>query len=163
MTRPAANSRAVANPAAALRTIRCCYGALQLARPGLVASRLLVDPLDERARRIARLLGVRQLTQALVSGTNPSYPVLALGVEVDVAHAASMLALALADRRRRRVALTDALLAGSFALAGAAVAYMTPRPLALPAAASGLGRMREKWADRLARLSVPGYPPRSPR
>jgi len=108
--------------AAALELIRGGYGALQLALPGLVADRLLAHRFDPRGRRVARVLGARQLVQALGSGRRPSYPVLAVGVEVDLLHAASMLGLGLVDRRRRRVALADAVIAGSFALAGTAAA-----------------------------------------
>ncbi len=107
---------------AALELIRGGYGALQLALPGLVADRLLAHRFDPRGRRVARVLGARQLVQALGSGRRPSYPVLAVGVEVDLLHAASMLGLGLVDRRRRRVALADAVIAGSFALAGIAAA-----------------------------------------
>ncbi len=148
----------------ALEAVRGGYGVLQLARPGLIADRLLADALDRRGRGVARVLGARQLVQALASGRAPGYPVLALGVEVDLLHAASMLAVALADRRRRRSALTDALLAGSFAFGGALAARAVARQHPVPEAPSGLDRLREQWADGLARVFVPGYPPaRRPR
>ena len=94
------------------------YGALQLASPTLVSRSLLRGRLDTRGQGAARVLGARQLTQALASGPVPNYPVVALGVEVDLLHAASMLALAVTGRRRW-AAFTDALIAGAFAAAGA--------------------------------------------
>jgi len=142
---------------AALELIRGGYGALQLALPGLVADRLLAHRFDPRGRRVARVLGARQLVQALGSGRRPSYPVLAVGVEVDLLHAASMLGLGLVDRRRRRVALGDAVIAGSFALAGIAAAR-GGRRVPLPPG-SDLDRLRDRWADWVARIVVPGYPP----
>lgn len=142
-----------------LEAVRGGYGAVQLARPRLVADRLLAAPLDRRGRGVARVLGARQVVQALASGRSPSYPVLALGVEVDLLHAASMLAVALADRRRRRPALTDALIAGSFAFGGALAARAVGRRPSVPEAPTGLDRLREQWADRLAQALVPGYPP----
>lgn len=143
--------------AAALELIRGGYGALQLALPGLVADRLLAHRFDPRGRRVARVLGARQLVQALGSGRRPSYPVLAVGVEVDLLHAASMLGLGLVDRRRRRVALADAVIAGSFALAGTAAAR-GGRRVPLPPR-SDLDRLRDRLADWVARIVVPGYPP----
>ncbi len=149
----------IGGPAAALEALRAGYGALQLGRPGLIARRLLACPLDQRGRVVARVLGVRQLGQALASGLRPSYPVLALGVEVDLLHAASMLALGIADRRRRRAALTDALIASSFALGGLLAAHAAPRPHTQPDAAGALDRLRDRCADHLARALVPGYLP----
>jgi len=140
---------------AALELIRGGYGALQLALPGLVADRLLAHRFDPRGRRVARVLGARQLVQALGFG-RPSYPVLAVGVEVDLLHAASMLGLGLVDRRRRRVALADAVIAGSFALAGIAAAR-GGRRVPLPPR-SDLNRP----AGQVGRLGRPDRRPRLP-
>lgn len=102
----------------ALQLLRATYGGVQLARPALLADRLLGVPPDRRTRWVARLLGARQLGQAALSGLRPSPRALAIGAAVDLAHAVSMLALGAVDRRRRRAAATDALVAGGFALAG---------------------------------------------
>lgn len=156
-------SRAPGRPLirAALYVIRGGYGALQLTNPTVVSGRLLHAPLDSRGQGVARVLGARQLAQALASGPAPSYPVLAVGVEVDLLHAASMLALTLV-RRRRRAASTDALIAGAFALAGALAAreaaYDPPRQ-----PGNAVEELRQKWADRVATACVPGYPARSAR
>lgn len=109
-----------------LYVIRGAYGALQLTSPTWVSGTLLHARLDARGRGVARVLGARQLTQAVLSGPVPGYPVLAAGAAIDLIHAASMLALA-ADGRRRRAALTDALIAGGFAAAGAAAARQAKR------------------------------------
>lgn len=147
--------RAGWSPATLLGAVRGGYGALQLMAPALVSERLLGRPLDTRGRAIARILGARQLAQAAASGREPGYPVLALGVEVDLLHALSMLGLA-ASPRRRRAALTDTLIAASFATAGAlaARAVSAERP---PGPGGTLGQLRQSWADRLASALVPGY------
>lgn len=147
-----------------LEPVRGGYGALQFAAPALIADQLLSRPLDARARAVAQVLGARQLVQALASGGSPSYPVLALGVEVDLLHAGSMIALGLAVRRRRQTAFLDALIAGSFAVAGAFAARSgtTDRPAAPSSPLARLATLRESWADRLAGALVPGYRTRSP-
>lgn len=149
-----------AGPATLLEPVRGGYGALQLLAPSLLANRLQ-QRLDPRARTVARLLGARQLVQALASGGAPSYPVLALGVEVDALHAASMLALAVVDRRRRQVAFADALLAGSFALAGALAARASSQDQRPDRSRSRLDALRDRCTDRLAAVLVPGYRARS--
>jgi hypothetical protein len=143
---------------AALAVIRGGYGVLQLASPTLVSGRLAHARLDARGQAVARPLGARQLAQALASGPVPGYPVLALGVEVDLLHAASMLALAF-DGRRRRAALADALIAGGFALAGALAARKAAQEPP-PQPGSAVQELRQKWADRIATACVPGYPTR---
>ena len=79
---------------------------------------------DARARRVARVLGVRHLVQAALTAaaeqTDPGSPVaLGGGAVVDLLHAASMLALGAADGRVRRTALADAALETALAAAGA--------------------------------------------
>lgn len=143
----------------ALYVVRGGYGALQLTSPTLVSGRLLRARLDPRGQGVARVLGARQLAQALASGPVPSYPVLAVGVEVDLLHAVSMLALALVGRRRR-AAFTDALIAGLFTLAGALAAREAAHePPRQPG--NAVQQLRRKWADRVATACVPGYPARS--
>lgn len=68
---------------------------------------------------IVRVLGIRTLLQGVVEGSSPRSNVLRVGVFVDVAHAASMLAAALVWPRYRRAALASAGSAGASALAGA--------------------------------------------
>lgn len=84
---------------------------------------------------------------------------LAVGVEIDLLHAASMLALAL-DGRRRRPALADALIAAGFALAGALAAREAAHDPP-PQRGNAGQELRQKWADRVAAACVPGYKARS--
>jgi hypothetical protein len=61
---------------------------------------------------VARLLGARHLLQALMtSAAASSGESLGIGAAIDLAHAASMAGLAMADRRVRRLTLPDALIA----------------------------------------------------
>jgi hypothetical protein len=69
---------------------------------------------DQAAERVARVLGVRQLLQAAFIDQRRA----AIGSGVDVAHAATMVFLAVADRRRRRLAMGSAILASVFAVVG---------------------------------------------
>jgi hypothetical protein len=71
---------------------------------------------------VVRILGARQLIQALVTRLRPTATVLTLGAWVDGTHAASMVALAWGHPRWRRAALTDAVTAAALAAAGAAAA-----------------------------------------
>lgn len=104
--------------------------------------------LDTRSVNVTRVLGARQLAQAVLSGVRPSPEVLATGVWVDTAHSATAVALALTDRRRARAGLIDATVAGVWAGIGA-------RDLSnAEPTAPGHDRVR----DRLARLVLPRLP-----
>ena len=63
---------------------------------------------DHRAVLVARILGARHLTQAVLSGVDPSPEVLATGVWTDTAHAVTALGMALADRRRAAAGVLNA-------------------------------------------------------
>ncbi|UZJ26005.1 hypothetical protein RHODO2019_06120 [Rhodococcus antarcticus] len=102
-----------------LQVVRAGWGLLQLAAPGLVADRILRKPLDHRAEVVARVLAARQVLQAGLLMRSPTPAVLGVGAGVDGLHAASMLALAAVDTRRRPAALLDAAIAAAFAVAGA--------------------------------------------
>jgi hypothetical protein len=90
--------------------LRGAYGLALCAAPGTLIRLAGGPPATPRDRAVARVLGVRQLAQAVVSAAALSpggapggrAVVLTLGAEVDALHAASMLALALADPPRRR-------------------------------------------------------------
>jgi hypothetical protein len=142
----------------ALSVVRAGYGAVQLAVPGLLAGRLLGQPPDPRARMVARVLGARQLAQAGLSGPAPTAAALALGVEVDALHAASMIGLAVLSRRWRPAALASAAVAAGFATAGVLATRRAWRQPAERAAGGGVARLGDRCADGLARHLVPGYP-----
>lgn len=101
--------------------LRAGYGILLLVAPGPVIRVYTGHRADQLTRAIARVLGSRHLVQGLCTAGTPNALVLALGVEVDLAHVASMLGLAVLDRQRRRAGLVDAVAAGCFAIAGTVV------------------------------------------
>lgn len=98
--------------------VRAGWGLLQLVNPSLVADRVLRVRLDHRAEVVARVLAARQVLQAGLLLAAPTPTTLGLGAGVDGLHAASMLALAAVDGRRRPPALLDAAIAAAFALSG---------------------------------------------
>jgi len=149
-SRPA---RPAPRAAARLSRVRAGLGTAHLLFPALAGRLLAGQPFDDTARVLVRVLGARQLTQALATGGQPTAAVLALGAVVDAAHAASMLTLGLVTCRWRRAALLDALIAAGFAIAGATAA----RAGGLPAAPTGLRARRDRTAERLACRLVPGY------
>lgn len=151
MSRPAVSSAPA--PAARPRRYeelwRAGWGAALLLAPRPILTRVHHVHVDATAIAVARILGARQLAQALLSGVRPSPEVLAMGVWVDGAHAASAVALAAADPGRARAALTDAAVAGVWAAAGA-------RDLRRGTAGPpGHDRHRDRLARRVLRL-VPG-------
>jgi hypothetical protein len=77
-------------------------------------------PASSQARAVPRLLGARHLAQAALTAGAPSAAALALGAQVDLAHSASMLVLAVADRPLRRAGLADGMVAAIFAAASTA-------------------------------------------
>lgn len=77
--------------------------------------------------RIVRVLGARQVAQAVLTLVRPTSAVLALGAAVDASHAASMVALAGASPRFRRPALASATVAGVAVGVGAALARRPSR------------------------------------
>jgi hypothetical protein len=100
--------------------VRGGYGAVLLCAPGTAIRLCSGQPASPRARAVTRVLGARHLIQAAVTATAPSAFVRTIGAQVDLAHAASMLALAAADRPLRRAGLADGLTAAVFAAVGAA-------------------------------------------
>jgi hypothetical protein len=101
-----------------LQLARAGYGVALVMAPGLVTYLATGRFPGRRGRRVAQLLGARHLVQAAVTAFVPSPDVFALGAEADALHAASMVALAAADRSARHAALTDALAETAFAATG---------------------------------------------
>ncbi|HEY3895513.1 MAG TPA: hypothetical protein VGL88_09115 [Pseudonocardiaceae bacterium] len=102
------------------------------------------------------MLGARHLTQAILTKDAPGALVLPLGVELDLAHAASMLGLALLDRRRRRAGLLDATAAGVFTIAGAILAARAPAtPPPVESALGRLGALPHSAARWTAQRTLP--------
>ena len=139
-----------------LTLARAAYGILLAAAPGLVVRAYGGQP-GRADRTVARILGWRQLIQAAACAGAPGAQVLLLGAEADAAHALSAVALAAADRPRRRAGLTEALLASSLAVAGMAAARRAgpAGPAGGPGAQARLSRWRQCAAARVAAYAVP--------
>jgi hypothetical protein len=98
---------------------RACYGAALLCAPGLVLGLATGQAPSPRARAVARILGARHLAQAVLTFWRPRPAVFLTGAGIDACHAASMLALAVADPRMRRAGIADAATAAAFTATGA--------------------------------------------
>lgn len=99
--------------------VRACYGTVLLCVPGPALGLSTGQPPSPRARAVARILGARHLAQAVLTLWRPSPAVFLAGAGVDACHAASMLALAAADRGLRHAGLADACAATAFTATGA--------------------------------------------
>lgn len=99
--------------------VRGAYGLVLLLAPGWVVRHVAGRSPGAVSMTVVRVLGARDVSQALLGSVAPSADVLALGAEVDGMHALSMLVLAGLAPRWRRAALVSAAVAGSFAVAGA--------------------------------------------
>ena len=113
-----------------LQKVRATYGAALVLMPGPVIWLATGQLPSRRACRVAQVLGIRHLIQAVLTAAAPEPAVLAIGGQVDAVHAASMLLLAAVSRAGRRAALTDALTeaalaAGGFAASGGCRSSMT--------------------------------------
>jgi hypothetical protein len=95
-----------------IEILRAIWGAALLVDPVRALDATDSAPVDTASRAVARILGARQLVQAILSGLRPSPEVLAMGVWVDTVHALTAAALALSVRRRARAGYTDAAIAG---------------------------------------------------
>lgn len=98
---------------------RACYGAALLCAPGLALGLATGQAPGQRARMVARILGARHLAQAVLTLWRPRPAVFLAGAGIDACHAASMLALAVADPRMRRAGIADAAIAAAFTATGA--------------------------------------------
>ncbi|MGH3783956.1 MAG: hypothetical protein ACRDRO_25905 [Pseudonocardiaceae bacterium] len=136
--------------------LRTGYGALLVLAPDSLIRLYTGHRPDRPTRIVARVLGARQVVQGLLCAGTPGPAVLVLGVEADLAHAASMVGLAALDRSRRRAGLVDALCAGSFAVAGLVLACRRfPRSGTPLGVTAQLAARREAAALVLARWALP--------
>ena len=118
MAPPVSNFRPRHKAARILARTHLVQAALLLTQP-LDVLRLMVGGRDVPPLWIVRLLGVRTLAQSAAEVTRPRRDVLVIGVGLDVAHAASMLAAAKVWPRYRRAALISAASATASAVVGA--------------------------------------------
>jgi hypothetical protein len=93
---------------------RLLLGTAALLQPRRVASWWGADPGDELAVGVARVLGVRHLTQALLLRVRPGRNADRVSASVDALHAASMVVLAAGSPSYRRPAATSACVALAF-------------------------------------------------
>lgn len=101
----------------ALPLIRFAYGATLLAAPGALIKLTCAHPADQRARRVARVLGARHCLQAFVVGSARARIVHELAAAVDFLHALSMEGMAVFDHKNRRAEMLDGCVATAFASA----------------------------------------------
>ena len=94
--------------AATLCAARAAYGLALLAAPRQALGGRRLGAAEPGASALARVLGVRQLSEAVLLARHPARRVLLAGAAVDGAHAASMLALCALSPRRRRLAAASA-------------------------------------------------------
>jgi hypothetical protein len=131
-----------------IEILRGVWGVALLVCPDRVLAIAHGLRVDAKSRIIARILGARHLIQSTLSGFRPSPEVLAMGVWVDTVHALTALGLAVVDRDRARAGLTDAAVAGLWALAGNHdLARAGPTPAA-----------RQRVRERLALLVLSRVP-----
>ncbi len=98
-----------------IELMRAAWGVVLLAAPSAVLHLVRAARVDRKAVVIARILGARQLFQALMSGIGPSPEMLAAGVWVDTVHSITAFGLAVIDRRRVRVGVADGIVAALWA------------------------------------------------
>ena len=103
--------------------VRLLWGSALLLAPGALLREWSDALVDRRARVFARVLGARQIAQALALSRRGGRGWLAAGAAVDATHAATMVVLAVVDPQRRALARANAVTATSFALAGAYAAW----------------------------------------
>jgi hypothetical protein len=95
---------------------RAGWGLTQLVAAPSIARGMLGGPPDAVTVRAMRILGARQLIQAVVLGRSASRSAHLIGAGVDAIHAASMIVVAVASARRRRAAIAELLTASAFAV-----------------------------------------------
>ena len=103
---------------------RAGYGTALLCAPGPLIRLCTGRSPSLRARRVARVLGVRHLAQAAITARALGPEMITVGSVIDLCHAASMLGFAAVNQSLRRAELTDALVAAALAVAEPASARM---------------------------------------
>ncbi len=102
--------------------VRGGYGVFLVAAPDRALRVLSGRPSTGGTRAVVRVLGLRQVAQAVVTAAVPEPVVWKVGAAVDVAHGLSAVGLAVAEPGWRRAGITVSLVAGAFAVSGMAAA-----------------------------------------
>lgn len=132
-----------------LELIRAGWGVALLAAPRAVLIGVPGARLSRKALVVTRVLGIRHLVQASLSGVHPTPEILAAGVWVDVVHSLTALGLGVTDHRYVRAAIADSVVAAIWSAAGLFDLHTGKVPT------DGRARLR----DRLARgvfTALPG-------
>jgi hypothetical protein len=108
--------------AGTLCAARAAYGDALLVVPRHALGGRRLGAAEPGAAGLARVLGVRQLAEALLLARRPARRVLLAGAAVDAAHAASMVVLCALSPRRRRLAAASAATGALLAAWGVLVA-----------------------------------------
>lgn len=98
-----------------LELLRALFGMTELLLPDQVAEHLLGHPADPRERAFIRILGGRHLVQAVLLLLVTGKTAHRLGGAVDLTHAATMIAVAVKDPRRKVAGTVNAVIATVFA------------------------------------------------
>lgn len=101
-----------------LAALRGAWGTALLLDPESVLRTIGAGASDARTRRVAQVLGGRELTQAALAIRHRSRWSSLVGAAVDATHAATMIALAIRRPADRRPAAASALTAATFAIVG---------------------------------------------
>jgi hypothetical protein len=142
-----------------LNAVRLSLGTAHLLVPSLGRELVPHQEIDWGARRVVQVLGARQIVQTLLTSHGANRAVWYLGAEADITHALSMIGLAITSRHWRRLALVEAALGCGLATIGWRVAKTVGSGSRLHASDRAQA-LRNQWADRAARVLVPGYPQR---
>ncbi len=90
--------------------LRLALGCAQLAAPQRLAMAVLGEQLSPRDLWVARVLGLRNVVQAILTSRSPSRrSALVVGAAVDLGHASTMVALSASSRRHRWIAAAEAI------------------------------------------------------
>ena len=137
---------------------RIVYGLALVVAPNPLLHRVSGEQPSKREQWLTRVLGARLLTQAAVTDVRPDAVSVALGAEVDLVHAISMIVWSAVDRNSRRLTLISAAIAGLFAVAGTAQARRTPAvapPSETGQLVNSLVRLRHQAAVAVGQYTLP--------
>lgn len=101
-----------------IELIRAGWGVALVLAPRDVLSQVPGVQIGPKALVVGRILGIRHLVQACLSGLRPTPEILAGGVWVDFVHSMTALGLAVTDHRHVRAALADSMVAAIWCAAG---------------------------------------------
>jgi hypothetical protein len=101
-----------------IELVRAGWGVVLVVAPRTVLSRIPGARVQPKSVAVSRILGVRHLVQACLSGVAPSPEILAAGVWVDLVHSMTAFGLAVTDHRYIRAAMVDSVVAAAWSAAG---------------------------------------------